>query len=33
LAANNDFVYIDALVAAGIIGVAGGIIGSFFIRT
>jgi len=33
LAAIKDVVYLDALMAAGIIGVAGGIIGSLFIRT
>ena len=32
MAIINDFVYIDALIAAGIMGVSGGIIGSLFIR-
>ena len=32
LAAIKDEVYLDALMAAGIIGVAGGLIGSLFIR-
>ena len=32
LAAINDVVYMDALIAAGIIGLTGGIIGSLFIR-
>ena len=32
LAAIKDEIYLDALMAAGIIGVAGGMIGSLFIR-
>ncbi len=32
LAANQDEIYMDALIAAGVIGVVGGLIGSLFIR-